>query len=148
MATDSLYETAPMDNSAHPDQDIPAEAPFDPVAFAALVADPARIPALRSIQKQAHELLEHAVNDLIAALGQTEPLPTAGRNTGVMDVRTLAAASRSSTSAAADRRKFARDMIISGMLNRKNDEWDMTDASTYQSETRDPIVALLRMPML
>ncbi len=137
-----------MNNADNPDQPAPDEAPFDPVAFAALVANPARIPALRAIQKQAHELLEQAVNDLIAALGQTEPLQTVGRTTGVLDVRALATASRSSTSAAADRRKFARDMIISGMLNRKNDEWDMTDASTYQSETRDPIVALLRMPML
>ncbi|MDY7572890.1 hypothetical protein [Actimicrobium sp. CCI2.3] len=137
-----------MDNADNPDQPDTAEAPFDPVAFAALVADPARIPVLRAIQKQAHALLDQAVNDLIAALGQTEPLQTLGRQTGVTDVRALATASRSSTSAAADRRKFARDIIISGMLNRKNDEWDMTDASTYQSETRDPIVALLRMPML
>ncbi|MFT5531912.1 MAG: hypothetical protein ACI802_000128 [Candidatus Paceibacteria bacterium] len=137
-----------MDNSDNPDQSTTTEAPFDPVAFAALVTDPTKIPALRAIQKQAHELLEHAVNDLIASLGQTEPLQTAGRNTGVMDVRALAVASRSSTSAATDRRKFARDILISGMLNRKNDEWDMTDASTYQTDTRDPIVALLRMPML
>lgn len=137
-----------MDNSGNPDQSTTNEAPFDPVAFAALVADPAKIPALRSIQKQAHALLEQAVNDLIAALGQTEPLQTASLHSGVTDVRALATASRSSTSAAADRRKFARDLIICGMLNRKNDEWDMTDASTYQSSTGDSIVALLRMPPL
>ncbi|EGF30790.1 hypothetical protein IMCC9480_778 [Oxalobacteraceae bacterium IMCC9480] len=137
-----------MDTDDAPDQPEPLEAPFDPEAFAKLVADPTKIPALRAIQKEAHEMLEHAVNNLIAALGQTEPLQTMGKTSGVMDVRALATASRSSTSAAADRRKFARDMIISGMLNRKNDEWDMTDASTYQSATCDPIVALLRMPML
>ncbi|GAA4011563.1 hypothetical protein [Actimicrobium antarcticum] len=129
-------------------QDQSADTPFDPAAFSSLVADPAHTEALRNIQNEAHALLDQAVADLILALGVAEPLrPTLGANS-VVNVRALATSSRQSTEAALARRKFARDMIIAGLLNRQNDEWDMTDASTYQTETSDPVVALLRMPGL
>ena len=112
------------------------------------MADPRTAKAVRDIQRRAIAMLEHKIDALVIALGHAEPAAPATQARVTINVRQLASTSRQAGEVVQSRRKFARDILIATLINHDNDDWDMTDASSWRADPDDLLVALMKMPPL
>lgn len=129
--------------------DTPTTPPADPQAtIEQLLADPETAEAVRAIQRDAIAMIEHQTDALVLALGRAEPAARVAQTQLPVNVRTLASTSRQASATVQSRRKLARDVLIASVINRDNDEWDMTDASTWRTDPNDLLLTLMKMPLL
>ena len=127
----------------------PSPVPDDPqTTIDQLLADPITANAVRDIQRNAIAVLEQQTDALVLALGRTEPAVRIAESKKPVNVRDLASTSRQASELVSSRRKFARDILIATLINRGNDDWDMTDASSWRTDPDDLLLALMRMPPL
>ena len=113
-----------------------------------LLADPIAAKAVRRIQRDAIAALEQQIDALVLAIGQAEPAVRINASRVSVNVRELSSTSRQASELVSSRRKFARDILIATLINRDNDDWDMTDASSWRTDPDDLLLALMRMPPL
>lgn len=109
-----------------------------------LYAQPKIALQLAKLRERAFAVLEHNVTELVRKLGKDE---AAGEHAQLMqniNSRLLTTLSKQSSKKVASRRQFARDILISGLINQNNSEWDMTDATTYRTEIDDLVVLLMQ----
>lgn len=124
-------------------------ASFDTAStLANLLADPRTAHAMRDIQSRAIALLEHKIDAMVVALGKAEPAAATLPSGAVVNVRQLAMTSRQAGGVVQNRRQFARDILIATLINHNNDEWDMTDATTWRDDPDDLLIALMKLPPL
>jgi hypothetical protein len=129
--------------------DTPATPPADPQAtIEELLADPETAEAVRAIQRDAIAMIEEQTDALVLALGRAEPAARITQTQLPVNVRALTSTSRQASALVQSRRKFARDILIASVINRENEAWDMTDASTWRTDPDDLLLALMKMPLL
>ena len=113
-----------------------------------LLADPVTAGAVRDIQRDILSMLDDRTDALVLALGRAEPAVRIARAGLLVNVRALTSTSRQAGELVSSRRKLARDILIATIINRDNEDWDMTDASSWRTDPNDLLMALLKMPPL
>lgn len=113
-----------------------------------LLADPSTADAVRGIQRDARAMLDDQTDALVLALGRVEPAARIAQTRVPMNVRDIASTCRQANELVSGRRKFVRDILIATLINRDNEDWDMTDASTWRTDPDDLLLALMKMPPL
>ena len=101
---------------------------------------------LSQLRERAFAVLERNVTELVKTLGEEEAVKEHAELLQNINSRLLTTRSRQSSKKVAARRQFARDILISWLINEHNSEWDMTDATTYQTEIDNLIVLLMQRP--
>ena len=101
---------------------------------------------LSDFRRQAFSLLDRSVTELVCDLGEEDRLNTKAKLLNSVTTQLLATASRQTARTVKDRRAFARTILISGLYNQHNPEWDMTDADSYCTETDDLLLLLMQRP--
>ena len=101
---------------------------------------------LSDFRRQAFALLDRTVTELVCELGEEDRLNTKAKLLNSTTTQLLATASRQTARTVKDRREFARTILVSGLYNQHNPDWDMTDADSYRTETDDLLLLLMQRP--
>ena len=108
--------------------------------------DPELAKLFSDFRRQAFAILDRNVTELVSKFGEETRANAKAKLLSSATTHRLTTASRQSARTVQSRRKFARDILVAGMYNQHNPEWDMTDADTYRTETDDIIVLLMQRP--
>jgi len=108
-----------------------------------MAADPVCLQALRALQADAWHNFFTEVDALVEALGEVES--ASGAHGDAVCGAALARNSRRTATDYSERREFAKAILVAGMLNRSNPDWDPADPSTDRADFDDPVVALMQM---
>lgn len=101
---------------------------------------------LSDFRRNAFAILDRSVTELVSKLGEEDRTTSRAAVINSANIHLLTTASRQSARTVKTRRQFARDILIAGLYNQSNPEWDMTDASTYQTDADDLITLLMQRP--
>ena len=111
-----------------------------------LCVDTALAKRLSEIRYQALAILNRNVAEMVIEWGEDNRIHIKEKLLSSATPHLLATASRQTTSTVKARREFARTMLIAGLYNQHNPEWDMNDAASYQTETDDMLLLLMQRP--
>lgn len=101
---------------------------------------------LSDFRRNSLAILDRHVTDLVSKLGEEDRENSRAAYLSSTNIHRLTTAARQSTDVVKSRRKLARDILSAGLHNQHNLAWDMTDATTYQTNPDDMIVLLLQRP--
>ena len=113
-----------------------------------LARDPKLAAALREARREAFAILDKHTTQLVGILSQTAETPAIASANQLTDVRRLTIASRQTAAEVKSRRSYAHDILVAGIFNMDNPNWNLTDASSYQTESSNIIVQLMQLPEL
>lgn len=101
---------------------------------------------LSDFRRKAITILDRSVTKLVSELGEEDRNNRKAKLLSSANSHRLATASRQTARTVKGRREFARTILIAGLYNQHNPEWDMTDADSYQTETDDLFLLLMQRP--
>jgi hypothetical protein len=108
---------------------------------------PSSIEQLRERQNNARRDFESALERVIDALAEMNPIKPTASLSNTLGGAALARASRRVEQDTKERRYLAQMLLTAALLNHGNPDWDPADASTDRANHDDPFVALLQMDL-